>query len=126
MHRKPSAEDPPRLPHLSDGRARRRARALFQGKRRAQADSTWRAQLHQRAIRIAPKDTIAQAIPASGSMNFNDDFGEMIMPTETITKQEFSSPRADWSNGNKRGAAPHSLTNCQGASDEALIKSLAE
>src|SRR5438093_5951053 len=50
----------------------------------------------------------------------------MIMTTETITKQEFSRPRADWRNGNKRGAAPHSLTNCQGASDEALIKSLAE
>ena len=59
-------------------------------------------------------------------MNFNDNFGEMIMLTETITKHEFSSPGADWSNGNKRGAAPHSLTDRQEASDEALIKSLAE
>jgi RNA polymerase sigma factor (sigma-70 family) len=59
-------------------------------------------------------------------MKFNDNFGEMTMLTETITKHEFSSPGADWSNGNKRGAAPHSLTDRQEASDEALIKSLAE
>jgi RNA polymerase sigma-70 factor (ECF subfamily) len=59
-------------------------------------------------------------------VNFNDNFGEMIMLTETITKQEFSSPGAECSNGNKRGAAPHSLTDRQEASDEALIKSLAK
>jgi RNA polymerase sigma-70 factor (ECF subfamily) len=50
----------------------------------------------------------------------------MVMRTQVITKQEFSNPRAGWSNGNNGRAAPHSSTDRQETTDKALIKSIGE
>src|SRR5258706_12251737 len=48
----------------------------------------------------------------------------MVMRTQAITKHEFSSGRAGWSNGNNGRATPHSSTDRQETSDKALIKSI--
>jgi RNA polymerase sigma-70 factor, ECF subfamily len=48
------------------------------------------------------------------------------MRTQAITKHEFSSARAGWSNGNNGRVAPHSSTDRQETSDKALIKSIAK